>query len=360
MSGHEETADQGRLALNALQVTAPDLPAEHHHLYRCGECGLLVDRRNLGDVLHHEQNGHEPSGALVGLQFLEPMLATLVPHAPEGDEWLHEIKYDGYRTQIIIDGGELRAFTRNGHDWTERYRPVLRAAGALACDSAIIDGEMIVQDAQGRADFESFKKALRWQPERLVFMAFDIMHLNGRDLRQDNLLDRRGRLQELVGCYDPASRVQFSEHVVGGGAAMFEAADALGLEGIVSKKRNSRYRSGRSRSWLKVKCFAEAEFLVLGVQPGNRGPATALLGRRAAGRIDYAGGAAVTLPNKERELFWQGVDALTSPSPIVPVPRAEPSTWVRPGMSVRVRYLKGSDKLRHATLCGVTFTPADA
>ena len=321
-----------REALNASNVVAPDLPEEHHHLYRCRTCGEVVDRRNLGYVLHHEEPGHEPlTGS--GLSFVEPMVPTLVREAPEGDDWLHEIKHDGYRTQIIIDGEEMRAFTRNGHDWTDRYRPVLRAAGELNCSSAIVDGEMIVQDEQGRSDFEAFKSALARQPERLVFMAFDLLHLDGRDLRKEPLIERRQPLQELVGCHDPGCCVQYSQHVIGGGGAMFNACDRMGLEGIVSKRLKSRYRSGRSPDWLKIKCFAEGEFVVTGVERGQDGPAMVLLAREGAEKLEPAGAAAVTLGGPDRERFWRAVE--------------DPSI---PPVRVCARYLKGSDKLRHATL----------
>jgi DNA ligase D-like protein (predicted ligase) len=313
----------------------------------------LVDRRELGNVLHHEQCGHEPIGPLLGLGFIQPMLPTLVREAPDGGDWLHEIKHNGYRTQLVIDGAEMRAFTRNGFDWTDRYRPMLRVAGELKCSSAVIDGEMIVQDEQGRSDFHSFKAAMEREPERLVFMAFDLLHLNGASLRAEPLINRRRRLQELVGCHDPRCRIQYSEHVLGNGAALFEAADSLGLEGIVSKKLSSCYRSGRSRSWLKVKCFADAEFVVIGVQRVDGGPAMALLAEEEAGALVYAGSAAVTLGGADRARFWQSVEQLATEHPPVPNTRSTTAAWLQPALRVRARYLKGSDKLRHATLCGL-------
>lgn len=188
-------------------------------------------------------------------------------------------------------------------------------------------------------------------------MAFDIMHLNGKDLRREPLIKRRECLQELVGQHDPGFRIQFSEHVLGGGVAMFEAADRMGLEGIVSKRINSRYRSGRSRSWLKVKCFAEGEFVVIGVQPGDRGPATALLAREADERLEYVGGAAITLADGQRDQFWRSVEALATAAPVIAVPKSGRTTWLRLGLSVRARHLKGSDRLRHATLCGLADAP---
>lgn len=167
--------------------------------------------------------------ALLGLDFVEPMLPTLVRGAPKGDEWLHEIKHDGCRTQLVIVGEEMRAFTRNGHDWTDRYRPVLRAAGELNCSSAIIDGEMIVQDAEGRSDFAAFKSAMLRHPDWLIFRRFDLLHLNGADLRPEPLVDRREQLRELVECHDPGCWVQYSEHFIGGDGALCGTGDRMGL-----------------------------------------------------------------------------------------------------------------------------------
>jgi bifunctional non-homologous end joining protein LigD len=341
-----------REQLNALPVAAPDLPAEHHHLYRCPQCGDVVDRRQLGDVLLHEEPHDHSLAQPERLGFVEPMLPTLIAEAPEGDDWLHEIKYDGYRTQLVIDGAGVRAFTRNGFDWSDRYPSPLRAAGEVRCSSAILDGEMIVQDELGRSDFGAFKSAMLREPERIVFMAFDLLHLDGADLRPAPLIERRARLQELVGCHDPSCCIQYSEHVIGGGGAMFNACDRMGLEGIVSKRLRSRYRSGRTRDWLKVKCWAEGEFVVVGLERGQDGPPMALLARESGVGLEYAGGAAVTLGGGDRERFWRAVERLSTGEPIAGAPRKAPAQWLRPELRVRARYLKGSGKLRHATVAG--------
>jgi DNA ligase D-like protein (predicted ligase) len=340
-------ADLTPQELNALAVTAPDLPSEHHHFYRCPQCGEIIDRRQLGDVLLHEEP-HTSAAEVKAepLGFLEPMLPTLVLEPPDGDEWTHEIKYDGYRTQIVIDSSGVRAFTRNGFDWSARYREVLAAADNLKCGSAILDGEMIVQDEQGRSDFDGFKRALSQEPERLVFMCFDLLRLNGEDMRTMPLIERRQRLQELVGCHDPICHLQYSEHVAGAGAALFDAADQMGLEGIVSKKMSSRYRSGRSQAWLKVKCWAEGLFVVTAVEPAKDGPAMAILAQDTGEELTPIGAAAVTLAGAERERFWRAVEEL----------RLKGAAAIKnPDHQLRVpaRFLKGSNELRHATLCAV-------
>jgi ATP-dependent DNA ligase len=131
------------------------------------------------------------------------MVPKLVRQPPEGDEWLHEIKYDGYRTQIVLDGAGARAFTRRGFDWSDRYRGLLAAASELRCSSVALDGEAIVQDQHGRSDFNQFAEAMASRPNDLVFMAFDLLHLNGKDMRQLPLIERRAALVELVAATIP-------------------------------------------------------------------------------------------------------------------------------------------------------------
>jgi hypothetical protein len=118
------------------------------------------------------------------LGFIEPQLATLVDHPPQGEEWIHEVKHDGYRTQLIIEHGEARAYTRNVFEWSERYPGIIQAAAKLRCRSAILDGEVVVQDADGISDFEALNSAISWEPERLLFYAFDLLQFDGKDLRE--------------------------------------------------------------------------------------------------------------------------------------------------------------------------------
>jgi ATP-dependent DNA ligase len=162
---------------------------------------------------------------------------------PTGDGWIHEIKYDGYRTLLVIDRGQVRAFTRNGNDWTRAYKRVVAACTGLACETALIDGEMVVQDERGISDFHALRSAISTAPHRIVFFAFDLLHFNGRDLRGRPLMERRELLRKLIRP-DKRSPVQFSHHVEEDGTALFKAAAEIGLEGIVSKRMASRYRSG--------------------------------------------------------------------------------------------------------------------
>jgi bifunctional non-homologous end joining protein LigD len=146
----------------------------------------------------------------VPVSFIPPLLPTLTDRPPEGADWIHEVKHDGYRTQLVIERGAVRAFTRNGLDWSERYPGIVDRAGSLACRSAILDGEVIIQDERGASDFEGLQLAMRFWPQRLIFYAFDLLHLNGKDLRDRPLLERRAKLKALLN-KDPKSALQYSE-----------------------------------------------------------------------------------------------------------------------------------------------------
>src|SRR5262245_40493855 len=196
--------------------------------------------------------------------FIPPQLPSLTDQPPEGGNWIHEVKHDGYRTMLVVERGTARAYTRNGHDWSDRYPGIIASARKLPCRTAILDGEIIVQDGRGVSDFEALQAALRSRTANLIFYGFDLLHLDGKDLREKPLLERRNKLKELIG-RDSDSRVQFSEEFIGDAVAFFRACAAHELEGIVSKLATSRYRSGRSKTWLKTKCFTESEFLLLGI-----------------------------------------------------------------------------------------------
>jgi ATP-dependent DNA ligase len=139
----------------------------------------------------------------VPLHFIPPQLATSVDTPPEGSEWIHEVKHDGYRCQVLIERGQVRVLTRNGHDWTDRYPSIVSAALKLKCKSAIIDGEAIVQDGDGISDFDALSFAMRWRSNAIILYAFDLMHLNGRDLRRQPLSERRSILKGLDLCLAP-------------------------------------------------------------------------------------------------------------------------------------------------------------
>jgi bifunctional non-homologous end joining protein LigD len=162
----------------------------------------------------------------VPLAFIPPLLPTLVDEPPPGGAWSLEIKFDGYRTQILIDASRARLFTRNGHDWTAKYRTLASAAEGFSLDEAIIDGEVIINDTEGKPDFGLLRNAIRSREQELVFMAFDLLHLRGHDRRRMPLEERRHILEDLV---EPAHEpIRFSEALQGDGKAIYEAVDRMG------------------------------------------------------------------------------------------------------------------------------------
>lgn len=275
--------------------------------------------------------------------FIEPMQPTLVDEAPEGNDWIHEIKHDGYRTQLIIDGNEISAFTRRGADWSRKYAPVISAARELPTKSAIIDGEMVLLDAAGKSDFHGFRKAIKGSPGRLVFIAFDILMLDGEDLRAQTTVERRLALSTLV-AGAPAA-IQFSEAVTGGGRAFYKAVDELNLEGMVSKRANAAYVSGRTRAWLKIKTYTVSELEVAGVLAERGKPTMALVVDQDR---NYLGGAFITNRKiKERLLARVREKAGPPPKGMAIKPAAQ---WLEPGVMARIKHLRGEEELRHASV----------
>ena len=285
------------------------------------------------------------------LRFIEPQLASPVDQPPEGKHWIHEIKHDGYRSQVVIDRGQVRVFSRNGHDWSDRYPGIVRAAASLRCKSAIIDGEAIVQDGDGRSDFESLQSAIRVRPYSIILYAFDLLHLDGKDLRQQTLSERRADLKRLVGD-DADSRIQFSDEFDGDGDALFTACAERALEGIVSKHALAPYRSGRSKTWLKTKCFTESTFVVVGTDRDRKTGALMALLAHSDG-LKYAGAAFITLGGDERKEFLAEVERLTMSWAALKSSRATDVKWCQPRLTVRVKHLAGSKTLRHATVRGL-------
>lgn len=278
------------------------------------------------------------------------MLPSLALEPPKGNGWIHEIKHDGYRTILVIEGGAARAYTRNRFDWTDDYGPIVQAAGNLRCKSAVIDGEVVVLAADGRSDFHSVKTAISLGGRGLVFIAFDLPFLDGRDLRGAPLEERRGALHRLIP-RSPKSRIQFSEDITGAGDQVFASAEQLGLEGIVSKRLGSRYKSGRVDTWRKIKCWTESSFVLIGTEVDKRsGAPIALLARQNEDGLRFVGGAFIALKAAQREALRARMAGLSAERSPIPALRKRDARWVRPELVVGVRHLRGSGGLRHATL----------
>jgi bifunctional non-homologous end joining protein LigD len=315
-----------------------------------------------------------PAKALAGAKrealpaFVEPCLATLVSEVPKGDKWLHEIKWDGYRLMLRIERGRVTVLTRRGHDWTGRFPSIAEAARQLHVTSAMIDGEAVVENTNGVPDFSALQAALgaREGPghkaaHEAVLYAFDLLHLDGRDLRGLPLTARKRQLADLVP-HGATGALRFSEHNEAEGEPMWRHACQMGLEGIVSKRRDCPYRSGRSGDWLKIKCTLRQEFVVVGYLPRSDAPRA--VGALALGYYDgdtlvYAGRVGTGFNAKTAAALWKQLQPLRAKQ--VAFTEALPSlarkgvTWVEPELVAEVEY-RGwtSDGLvRHASFKGI-------
>ncbi len=224
-----------------------------------------------------------------------PLLATLAREAPKGSGWVHEIKLDGYRILARVEQGDVRLVSRNGKDWTARFPEVALLFQHLPAEQALLDGELVALGPDGISSFRRLQEALSaGQTEHLVYQAFDLLHLDGHDLAAVPLTARKQALARLLGAagYTAAGTVRYTDHLEARGAAFFQGACRLGLEGIICKRADTRYRSGRRKEWLKVKCIRNDEFLVGGFSdPGGTrsGFGSLLLGAYRNGGLVYTG-----------------------------------------------------------------------
>jgi bifunctional non-homologous end joining protein LigD len=286
-------------------------------------------------------------------KWIKPQLTRLVDDAPPGQEWLHEIKYDGYRMHARIDGGEIRLLTRTGLDWSRRYGRTIEALGALPLKTAYIDGELCALDKNGAPAFSRLQAAMdEGRTDELVYFAFDLLHLNGESIAHLPLMERKQRLQRLF--KEPVAGLRYSEHVAGSGPRFREQACKLGLEGVISKLADYPYAPGNRGIWVKSKCLNREEFVVVGwTDPEGSRPhfGALLLGYYTEdGRLLYAGRAGTGFNDKELERLAGVLKPLQVPR----MPLAEPPPrenrfgsplklsrvhWVRPAVVVEVTYL---------------------
>lgn len=287
--------------------------------------------------------------------FVEPALATAAERAPSGKGWLHEIKHDGYRLEAHLENGRVRLFSRQGLDWTDRFPAVARAFIALPAKRAIIDGEVVVQTAAGVASFAMLVEALKHGGGDMLFHAFDLLYLDGRDLREAPLVARKEALAKLLAKEPAGGHLRYSEHIAGDGTAVFRHASRLGLEGIVSKQAASPYRSGRVGTWLKIKSHRSDSFVVAGFIPSTvdrAAIASLVLGEHAGRALMPVGhcGSGFTAASA-RELRARLEPLRTSTPPLKDgTATAKGVRWVEPVLSAEVEYRgrTGGGLIRHA------------
>jgi bifunctional non-homologous end joining protein LigD len=217
--------------------------------------------------------------------FIEPALATQVDRVPSGTRWIHEIKFDGYRVQLHIANDDIKVFTRRGNDWTKRFKKIAADAYVINAGSAIIDGEVVVPSQDGTTDFSVLQNELKGKSTKIMMVAFDLLYLNGYDLRKLPLLERKIHLKKLI----DGSPIQFSESFELDGRQMYQHACNVGLEGVVSKVRNGRYTSGHGVDWMKVTCRQREALTIAGFALDEGKWDGIYLSRRKGGKLIYAG-----------------------------------------------------------------------
>lgn len=295
-------------------------------------------------------------------RFVEPCLARLQTRPPAGEDWLHEVKFDGYRLQARIAAGKVRLLTRSGIDWTDRFGPTIAAAiTALPCDAALIDGEVVALGPDGISSFSALQEALsNGETAGLVYFAFDLLHLDATDLRAEPLIARKERLQELLAAAPEDGALRFSEHFAESGQTMLRHACRMGLEGVISKRADAPYRSGRGRDWVKSKCTQRQEFIIAGYVPssGSRHELGSIVAAYVEdGELRPAGRVGTGFSRKSAAALKAELDRIrTDRSPFQGAAGRERGiVWVEPTRVAEVAFRSwtAAKTLRHASFVGL-------
>jgi bifunctional non-homologous end joining protein LigD len=304
-----------------------------------------------------------PGARKVGMpEFVSPQLATLVDKPPAGDEWFHELKFDGYRLLCHVDGRQVRFWTRNRKDWTAKFASVGKAVTALPVKTAILDGEIVALDPQGRASFQRLQQSInKGAGAGLIFHIFDLIYVQGFDITRCPLRERKRVLWELLEPLGDAGLLRYSDHIEGNGAKFFKEACKLGLEGIVSKLAGSPYESTRSRSWLKIKCIKRQEFVIAGYTLSDKGiPFSSLiLGYYDRGKLIYAGRAGTGYTNAMRVDLKKKLDRIAvDKRPFEQIPKdpdLRRAVWTEPKLVGEVAFTEWTDEgiIRHPSFQGL-------
>jgi bifunctional non-homologous end joining protein LigD len=268
--------------------------------------------------------------------FIRPQLATLKTKAPSGEQWLHEVKYDGYRTQVHVNAGRKKVYTRNGLDWTKRFSTI--AGDFDLPGQAIVDGEVVVIH-EGRTNFSELQAELAaGRQDRLVYYAFDLLWRDG-DLRKLPQIERKQALLDLLGENDIGLPVIYSEHLTGDGQELFRHASKLNFEGIISKRADVPYRSERGEAWIKVKTVHREKFPVIGFVKDPSGVAALYLGKREGNELRYMGRVGTGWSRTVSSQIRKQLDTVVSPKSKLTKPVRKPkATWVEPTFFADIEY----------------------
>lgn len=289
-------------------------------------------------------------------------LARLVDEAPEGDEWFHEQKFDGYRILANLDHGDVELLSRRFKDWTDQFPTVALAVSHLKAKRAVLDGEVAVVMADGRTSFQALQNSFAKRDAQVAYFVFDLLELDGEDIAKLPLEERKERLAKLIGKKQNGV-IRYSDHVVGRGGEFFKLACKQGLEGIVSKRRDKPYTPGRGPSWVKIKCWLRQELVIAGYtnpEGARTGIGALLVGYYEGSKLEYAGKVGTGFTMKMLDQLKKTLEPLeTSTCPFTAEPpRAWTGPgrhWVRPSLVCEVAFAEWTNdgRLRHPSFQGL-------
>ncbi|TBA80347.1 non-homologous end-joining DNA ligase [Rhizobium ruizarguesonis] len=293
---------------------------------------------------------------------IDPCLALLKPKPPKGPQWAFEVKWDGYRLAVHIEPSRVRILTRGGHNWTERFPAIAAEASRLPVATAILDGEAVVFDERGRSDFGRLQQSLggrggKRMSREAVLMAFDLLYFDGRDLTGTELTARRHLLEGLV----PAGgeeAIRLSEEIEADGETLLRIACEHDLEGIIAKRRDSPYHSGRLGDWLKIKCIQSDGFAIVGYEKSTAsfgGIGRLLLAARKGDDLVYVGGVGTGFNERSAAELREQMDKLIIGKPAVDTGRKRNTVFIDPKLVADIEYRAWTHdgKLRHASYKGL-------
>jgi bifunctional non-homologous end joining protein LigD len=283
--------------------------------------------------------------------FIEPALATSIERVPNGDRWIHEIKFDGYRVQLHLVHEDVKVYTRRGNDWTKRFKKVANDAFLIIAASAIIDGEIVAPAADGTTDFSVLQNELRGKSTKIAMVAFDLLYLNGYDLRKLPLFERKAHLKKLIA----GSAIQFSESFEIDGREMFAHACQIGLEGVVSKVRDSLYPAGRSNDWVKKTCAQRETLPIAGFALKDNQFDGLYVGRLKGNSLVYAGKVDLGFDKTSATQLQARLKPLIRKTQPYAKKIAHKGIWVEPSLLAEIEYRAKSaeGKLRHPFFKGL-------
>jgi bifunctional non-homologous end joining protein LigD len=290
--------------------------------------------------------------------FQSPQLATLADAVPDGSNWLHEIKYDGYRCLLAVAGTRAKIYTRSGKDWTSKFPDIADAAAALGLSSALIDGEIVKPDKNGNSDFSALQRALKNREQGFTLFAFDLLEMDQHSLMDLPTIERKARLAALI---PPGNTIiRYADHLIGAGEKLFQTLCEAGQEGIICKRADAPYRQTRSRSWLKIKCTHRQEFVVIGWRRSNskgRPFASILVAQYEEDTLTYKGRVGTGFSKDDMQELADRFKRLARKTPATLVPKAEArdAHWIKPALVAEIAFTEftADGRIRHGSYLGL-------